>query len=101
MLRANADHLVLSCPGVSAKAALRLDFRTPDQPDWPVGGTLHRRANVARTTPYSHNGYFRRLDEMIAFIDERDPTITLTRQDILNLTAFLATLTDASAARRP
>jgi cytochrome c peroxidase len=23
--------------------------------------------NVARTTPYGHNGYFRRLDEMIAF----------------------------------
>lgn len=50
--------------------------------------------NVARTTPYTHDGYFRRLDEMIAFIDERDPAIQLTRQDIIDLVAFLATLTD-------
>ena len=50
--------------------------------------------NVARTTPYGHDGYFRRLDEMIAFIDERDPSIELTRREIGDLVAFLATLTD-------
>lgn len=52
--------------------------------------------NVVRTTPYAHNGYFRRLDEMIRFIDERDPAIQLSKQDVADLVAFLATLTDAS-----
>lgn len=51
--------------------------------------------NVMRTTPYGHNGYFRRLDEMITHIDQRDDSINLTRQETADLVAFLATLTDA------
>jgi len=65
--------------------------------------------NVARTTPYGHNGYFRRLDEMIAFhaastLPAEVPA-TVDRaalaqfspspQDIRDLIAFLKTLTDA------
>jgi len=52
--------------------------------------------NVVRTTPYGHDGYFRRLDEMIEFIDSRDDAIHLTKQDVADLVAFLATLTDAN-----
>ena len=51
--------------------------------------------NVARTTPYGHDGYFRRLDEMIEHIDQLDDTIHLSKQDIADLVSFLATLTDA------
>lgn len=65
--------------------------------------------NVARTTPYGHNGYFRRLDEMIAFHAESklpaEVPHTVDRsglagfapspQDIRDLIAFLKTLTDA------
>lgn len=65
--------------------------------------------NVERTSPYAQNGYFRRLDEMIAF--HARPTAppevpeTVDRsllasfhpseQDIEDLVAFLRTLTDA------
>jgi cytochrome c peroxidase len=49
--------------------------------------------NVARTTPYGHNGYFRRLDEMVAF---SSPASTpLSRPEVEDLVAFLLTLTDA------
>lgn len=65
--------------------------------------------NVGRTTPYGHNGYFRRLDEMIAFHAESkvpaEVPATVDRsllagfapsaQDIRDLVAFLKTLTDA------
>ncbi len=51
--------------------------------------------NVARTTPYGHDGYFRRLDEMIEHIDKYDDSINLTKQDTADLVSFLMTLTDA------
>ncbi|HTL86247.1 MAG TPA: cytochrome c peroxidase [Acidimicrobiia bacterium] len=65
--------------------------------------------NVARTTPYGHNGYYRRLDEMIAFHAQAvaSPEIAQTvdrkplaqfqpsTQDMQDLVAFLKTLTDA------
>jgi cytochrome c peroxidase len=66
--------------------------------------------NVQRTTPYGHNGYYRRLDEMLAAMspDASRPAAEvattsrghvaaapLSRQDIADLIAFLATLTDA------
>jgi cytochrome c peroxidase len=51
--------------------------------------------NVGRTTPYGHNGYFRRLDEMIEHHDKHDDSISLSKQDIVDLVAFLSTLTDA------
>lgn len=51
--------------------------------------------NVTRTTPYGHDGYFRRLDEMIEHIDKQDEAITLTKQDIADVVQFLSTLTDA------
>ncbi len=64
--------------------------------------------NVARTTPYGHNGYFRRLDDMIAFHTKPSGTpevpATVDRsglagfapseRDIADLVAFLKTLTD-------
>jgi cytochrome c peroxidase len=64
--------------------------------------------NVGRTTPYGHNGYFRRLDEMIAFHArpsapaEVPATVdrsllagfTPSKRDIADLVAFLLTLTD-------
>lgn len=52
--------------------------------------------NVARTTPYGHNGYFRRLDEMIAHIDDVNDSIRLSREDIAAVVTFLETLTDAN-----
>lgn len=52
--------------------------------------------NVQRTTPYGHDGYFRRLDEMIEFKDKTDDAIQLSKQDVADLVAFLGTLTDAS-----
>lgn len=51
--------------------------------------------NVERTTPYGHDGYFRRLDEIIEHHDKVDDAIKLTKQDVADLVAFLATLTDA------
>lgn len=69
--------------------------------------------NVARTGPYGHNGYFRRLDELLAFLATRDTpgrwpppevpatverehtgALALSPQDLADLAAFLATLTD-------
>ena len=67
--------------------------------------------NVLLTAPYGHNGYFRRLDEIIAF-HAADPTraevpATVDRTqlaafrpsagDIADLVAFLRTLTDERA----
>jgi len=52
--------------------------------------------NVARTTPYGHNGYFRRLDDMIEHIDQHDASIHLSKQDVFDVVSFLQTLTDAS-----
>ena len=71
--------------------------------------------NVARTSPYGHNGYVRRLDDMIGMLagscDPRDgceapaPEVSgnaqrvrtrrfLTREEVADLTAFLRTLSD-------
>lgn len=55
--------------------------------------------NVARTTPYGHNGYFRRLDEMIEHIDRYDDSITLSKRDVFDIVAFLQTLTDAEVTK--
>jgi cytochrome c peroxidase len=55
--------------------------------------------NVVRTTPYGHDGYFRRLDEMIGHHASVDPAIKLTPEDIADLVAFLGTLTDANVER--
>jgi cytochrome c peroxidase len=66
--------------------------------------------DVARTTPYAHNGYFRRLDEMIAFHATATGTPEIaatvdrsalaafapTKRDLADLVAFLETLTDAT-----
>jgi len=49
--------------------------------------------NVARTTPYGHNGYFRRLDEMVTF--SSPAKAPLSAPEIADLVAFLNTLTDA------
>jgi cytochrome c peroxidase len=66
--------------------------------------------NVARTSPYGHNGYYRRLDEMLGAMSPygNRPTAEVTtksrghiapaplsQQDIADLIAFLSTLTDA------
>lgn len=65
--------------------------------------------NVLLTSPYAHNGYFRRLDEMIRFhaiasispevpatVDRRALAgFRATSDEIADLTAFLQTLTDA------
>jgi len=72
--------------------------------------------NITKTGPYAHNGYFRRLDEMIEMITGScmrpgtcklaDPEVAanakrvrsgrpLTRQEIHDLIAFLRTLEDA------
>ena len=67
--------------------------------------------NVGRTTPYGHNGYYRRLDEMIAFharttappeMPESVDRSALAafqpnERDIADLAAFLNTLTDPAA----
>jgi cytochrome c peroxidase len=71
--------------------------------------------NVAKTSPYGHNGYVRRLDEMIEILagtcgrpghcEVAPPEVianaqrvrtgrTLSREEIADLTAFLRTLTD-------
>ncbi len=72
--------------------------------------------NVAKTSPYGHNGYVRRLDEMVEYLTGscmhpgtcrypdaevlagatrvRSAQRELSRQDIADLTAFLRTLTD-------
>jgi len=67
--------------------------------------------NIARTAPYSHNGYFPTLTDMISFHNSRDvanwpaPEVSenlstevgnlgLTDQNIVDLVAFLQTLTD-------
>lgn len=67
--------------------------------------------NVTRTGPWTHNGYFRSLDELLAhksslatrFLPEVPETVdrehfgrsNLTKQDIADLIAFLQTLTDS------
>jgi cytochrome c peroxidase len=72
--------------------------------------------NVAKTSPYGHNGYVRRLDEMVELLtgscgrpgtcDLPPPEVAvnaqrvrstqtkLSRQDVMDLTAFLRALTD-------
>jgi len=76
--------------------------------------------NVAVTGPYSHNGYFETLDEIVAFMANRDvepgrwpsPEISanldtslgdfnFSAQDIADMTAFLGTLTDAGMVPEP
>jgi cytochrome c peroxidase len=67
--------------------------------------------NVARTSPYTHNGYFRRLEDVLehksSFATKFPPevpetvdrkhvgTSNLTPEDIADLVAFLRTLTDS------
>lgn len=63
--------------------------------------------NVAKTAPYSHNGYFSTLEAMVSFHADRgtvlpdvetnlvDPvTVPLTTQEISDIVAFLGGLTD-------
>ena len=64
--------------------------------------------NITMTAPYSHNGYFTTLKEMISFMNDRGELIPevnenvtsatgnmgLSGQDIDNIYAFLNTLTD-------
>ena len=64
--------------------------------------------NIAMTAPYSHNGYFPTLVEMVEFINDRsgytpdvdqniDPSVGslgLSAEEINDIVAFLATLTD-------
>jgi cytochrome c peroxidase len=70
--------------------------------------------NIAKTSPYGHNGYVRRLDEMIELLTgtctrsgmcelpaaevvanaQRIRGAALSRQDVLDVVAFLKTLTD-------
>jgi cytochrome c peroxidase len=71
--------------------------------------------NIAQTSPYGHNGYFRRLDEMIEFLtgscmrpgtcNYPAPEVPanakrvhagrpLSREEIIDLVAFLRTLSD-------
>jgi cytochrome c peroxidase len=74
--------------------------------------------NIARTAPYGHNGYFDNLPFIIDFhnsrdgkplyidawpapevpatVDKRVGRLGLNQQDILDLTAFLRTLTDSN-----
>jgi len=67
--------------------------------------------NVARTSPYTHNGYFRRLEDLLehksSFATKFPPEVpetvdrehlgksNLTPQEIADLIAFLRTLTDS------
>lgn len=71
--------------------------------------------NVTQTGPYTHNGYFRQLDELLAhkssFATKFPPEVAdtvdrehfgrsnLTPQEIADLIAFLRTLTDSEAPR--
>lgn len=55
--------------------------------------------NVARTTPYGHNGYFRRLDEMVAFSSPANAP--LSKLEVADVVAFLTTLTDAEVLAAP
>lgn len=73
--------------------------------------------NVGRTTPYGHNGYFRRLDEMVAFMSPEatrsappeiestsrahEAAAPLSKQDVVDLVAFLMTLTDVEVLNAP
>ncbi|MBU4263434.1 MAG: c-type cytochrome [Proteobacteria bacterium] len=70
--------------------------------------------NVAMTAPYSHNGYFTTLKEMVSFINNRGDlvpeidqnvsdlvgSIGLGEQDIDDIVAFLNTLTDGAGKVR-
>jgi len=70
--------------------------------------------NVAMTAPYSHNGYFTTLKEMVSFINNRgtllpeiDQNVTeavgsmgLSDQDVDDIIAFLNTLTDGGVKAR-
>lgn len=69
--------------------------------------------NIALTAPYSHNGYFATLEEMVRFHVNRgdlipeiaanvvDPvTAELTENDITDIVAFLGALTDGSGMKR-
>ena len=77
----------------------------------PLGLRLLR--NVALTPPYSHNGYFATLKDMVMFINNRvnsnaQPEVPanltteignlgLTDSQVDDLVAFLLTLTDRNA----
>lgn len=70
--------------------------------------------NVAMTAPYSHNGYFTTLKEMVSFINDRGTLLPeigqnvsaavgsmgLGEQDIDDIVAFLNTLTDGAGKVR-
>lgn len=72
---------------VSVNADLRGRFRTPSL------------RNVAVTAPYMHDGRFDRLTQ--ALQHGRHPASPMNTTQIDDLAAFLATLTDAHAERRP
>jgi cytochrome c peroxidase len=67
--------------------------------------------NIVKTSPYGHNGYVRRLDDMVEFLTSscqrsgcappevaatvtRVSAATLTHQEVVDVTAFLRTLSD-------
>jgi cytochrome c peroxidase len=104
--------------GVPANPALNPD---PENPDLGLGGFLDDRGengkfkvptlrNVAMTAPYSHNGYFATLKEMVSFMNNReafnlDPEVEenlsdevgnlgLTEDQVDYIVVFLNTLTD-------
>jgi len=94
------NHIDLGLGGVVKKAEENGKFRVP---------TLR---NVAKTTPYLHNGIFKTLREVVAFYSTRDVgpwpapevaenlekedlgNLKLTQDEIDALVAFLETLTD-------
>lgn len=95
------DFVDLGLGGVLGEAAENGKFKVP---------TLR---NIALTAPYGHNGYFQTLEEIVRFYATRDTdpawpapevaenlnteetgTLPLSEQDILDIVAFLNTLTD-------
>ncbi|MHB8808708.1 MAG: cytochrome-c peroxidase [Desulfobulbaceae bacterium] len=106
--------------GVPMNPALAADPNCAyEYPDLGLGGFLADPAqngkfkvptlrNVALTAPYSHNGYFATLKEMVSFMNDRSAftpevaenlspavgSLGLTDAQVDDLVAFLATLTD-------
>ena len=72
---------------------MRGQFRTPSL------------RNVSVTSPYMHDGQFERLQDAIRHAPQRPAreggSEALTEQQVADLAAFLATLTDAYGERRP
>ena len=71
---------------------MRGEFRTPSL------------RNVTVTAPYMHNGKFDRLQDAVQHMSQpvaASPEAWLSAQQVNDLTAFLATLTDRYGERRP